>query len=105
MDGNVCLMISPPIWSRQKNLFERFAMKFCTDIYVLQRMNPHNLDDPLTIYLAPPAGHRFHLSWEMFQYTERICTTFYTDIHGSQMMHPDDFDDFLTFTLAPYLWF
>ena len=51
-------------------------MKFCTHIQA-QRINPNNLGNPLTFYLAPPAGQIF--SYPVIE----IGTEFGTDIHAN----------------------
>lgn len=51
-------------------------MRFGTDIHVSHRMNCDNFDDPLTFYLAPPAGQNFnlHKTLDYDQIPEKLMT-------------------------------
>ena len=48
------------------------VMKFCTDIHGLQKMNPREFGDPLTLTLVSLLGQNFSLSHTMAYYPESV---------------------------------
>ncbi len=77
-------------------------IRFGTDIHGAQMVNPHDVGDPLTCPLMPPAGQSFHLSSKIYQHLiDGMAQKWAQNIHGSQMMNPNDFGDPLTFPVAP----
>ncbi len=50
--GVVGRSVGPPLGSEKSQQLLWTAMKFCTDIHGLQRMNPYDFDDSLTFLCA-----------------------------------------------------
>lgn len=75
-------------WHWNISITTWIAMKMCTDIYDVQRMNAEDPCDNLTFALTPQADQTFYSSTIFFKSTHWVL------LKSSQMMHFTDFNWF-----------